>query len=609
MRTLSKSDFKLARTCEAKLYFRENRYPDNTTDNAFLQLLARGGYMVEALAKAQRPNGIEMAYGRDHAAAWEATRAELSKESVTLFEATLLAGRCLARVDILEKVGNVVRLLEVKAASIDYAAHQESLRSGGNGALRQTRHADRIISDRREYLEDITYQTLLLEQQLPGVEVHPFLLMVDTSAESARDGVFDLFERIPEGVGRDVRAPCFIGTPADLEQLPLLAEVDVSVEVALLRDEVQSAMVRFASLLDEPRTTFIANYDAGCRDCEFRTDGADRDGFRECWGELADVSPHVLELNNVGRLNAPDGRPLVTALRDAGAASLFDVPLAVLTRKDGTTGPTTDRQLRQIEHTRRNVPWVAPTLSARLSAIAYPIHYIDFEASRVALPYHAGMRPYGLLAFQWSCHTVDAPGAAPRHTEWLNVESGWPSGEFVRTLRECVGSEGTVAVWSPFEESTLRDLRAQLESRGELSAELAAWLDGLPARIVDLHKIAKEEYYHPLMKGRTSIKVVLDALWQTDSRLREQCAEWSGLAFSANADPYKALPPVVIAGEPRAVHDGTGAIEAYEMMLFSETGQDPATRSNWSQLLRQYCELDTLSMVLIHEHWRRICEC
>ena len=29
-----------------------------------------------------------------------------------------------------------------------------------------------------------------------------------------------------------------------------------------------------------------------------------------------------------------------------------------------------------------------------------------------ALPYHAGMRPYGLVAFQWSCHTVAAPGAA-----------------------------------------------------------------------------------------------------------------------------------------------------------------------------------------------------
>ena len=36
--------------------------------------------------------------------------------------------------------------------------------------------------------------------------------------------------------------------------------------------------------------------------------------------------------------------------------------------------------------------------------------------TQLALPYHAGMRPYGHVVFQWSCHTVDAPGAEPRHT-------------------------------------------------------------------------------------------------------------------------------------------------------------------------------------------------
>jgi hypothetical protein len=28
-------------------------------------------------------------------------------------------------------------------------------------------------------------------------------------------------------------------------------------------------------------------------------------------------------------------------------------------------------------------------------------------------------------------------------------------------------------------------------------------------------------------------------------------------------------------------------------------------REKWSQLLRQYCRLDTLSMVLIFNHWKR----
>ncbi len=55
LRTLSKSDFKLARTCDAKLYYRENGYPDNRESDPYLGLLAEGGYMVEALAKARYP--------------------------------------------------------------------------------------------------------------------------------------------------------------------------------------------------------------------------------------------------------------------------------------------------------------------------------------------------------------------------------------------------------------------------------------------------------------------------------------------------------------------------------------------------------------------------
>src|SRR4051812_31513495 len=63
-RTLSKSDFILARSCDAKLYFRENRYPDNRDSDPYLQLLAYGGYMVEALAKAKYADGVQLEYGR-----------------------------------------------------------------------------------------------------------------------------------------------------------------------------------------------------------------------------------------------------------------------------------------------------------------------------------------------------------------------------------------------------------------------------------------------------------------------------------------------------------------------------------------------------------------
>jgi len=42
-RTLSKSDFILARDCSAKLYFRENGYPDGRGNDPYMAMLAEGG--------------------------------------------------------------------------------------------------------------------------------------------------------------------------------------------------------------------------------------------------------------------------------------------------------------------------------------------------------------------------------------------------------------------------------------------------------------------------------------------------------------------------------------------------------------------------------------
>src|SRR5688500_15847545 len=138
-RTLSKSDYILARSCEAKLFFRENAYPDNRGSNPYLALLAEGGYMVEALAKARYADGVQLEYGRNIADDHTRTLEQLKRDDVTLFEATLLAGRRHARADIIEKKGNAVRLLEVKSKSFDCTDHASLLAEGKLGAFRSSR--------------------------------------------------------------------------------------------------------------------------------------------------------------------------------------------------------------------------------------------------------------------------------------------------------------------------------------------------------------------------------------------------------------------------------------------------------------------------------------
>ncbi len=97
--TLSKSDFKLARSCVTKLYYKELGFPQNTADNPYLAMLAEGGYMVEQLAKLMFPDGVAAPYDRrDPVGSAAGTRDLLLQDPVTLFEATLLADRLLARV-------------------------------------------------------------------------------------------------------------------------------------------------------------------------------------------------------------------------------------------------------------------------------------------------------------------------------------------------------------------------------------------------------------------------------------------------------------------------------------------------------------------------------
>ena len=56
---LSKSDFKIARTCPTKLYYKKLGFPQHE-DNEYMALLARGGNMIGKLAQILYPEGIEV---------------------------------------------------------------------------------------------------------------------------------------------------------------------------------------------------------------------------------------------------------------------------------------------------------------------------------------------------------------------------------------------------------------------------------------------------------------------------------------------------------------------------------------------------------------------
>jgi len=525
----------------------------------------------------------------------------------------LLVGRQQARVDILEKKGNTVRLLEVKSKSFDGAEHLLSLSEGRAGTLRAKRKPHNILGPWAEKLEDITFQVLLLEKVLPGVFIKPFLVLIDTSKIAKLDNIPSLFELVSrqsaDGTSR-LHTARYIGTPEQLVELDLVTEVDVSEEVAMLRDDVEEAAARYESRLDEPLPIHSIDIERGakCGSCEFKVgENVEKSGFKECWGPLAEPKPHVLELFSVGTCKAVDRSSLVDWMVRQRKASLFDIPEECLVKADGTIGLNAERQLRQIEYTKRGEVFVSSEMRGKIEALREPLYFIDFETSRLALPYHKGMRAYGLVAFQWSCHKVSAHGKRPTHAEWLNKTDVWPNRLFVESLREAIGDSGPVLTWSHFESTTIKQILSELLRFGHNVPDLEAWMtDVVENRIVDLHDWARRDFYHPGMRGKTGIKVVLDALWKSDALMREQFVAWTGLPADASRDPYASLPPVEISGVLQDVHEGTGAMRAYQEMMYGADKNDPQKKDMWAGLLQRYCELDTLSMVLILEHWRRI---
>lgn len=609
-RTLSKSDFKAARECLTKLFYKESGgYASTSDDDPYLQLLAQGGYMIEQLAKAKYPDGREIGDRSDAARAWAATAEAIRGGDVTLFEATLLNGRRLARVDILQRRGNRLRLIEVKAKSWDSAKDRDLAEQGKPREFRAGRGGANIAAKWRPYLEDVTYQCLLLESLFPEFLIQPFLCLVDKSARCITDALPEHFDIVREA-DRDGRSRLIsvslIGDASVAANEQLTVEIPVRDEVDLLRDEVEHATAMMLASYEPALTRIASPISTSCRDCEYRVEqSADNDrklnGFSECWGSLAEVKPSILELHQVSRLRSANDSIA------KGAVVLLDIEEDELE----AGGVVASRQRRQIAYTRSGETFVGEGLRPALESVRYPLYFLDFEAARTAVPFHSGMRPYGLLAFQWSCHVVDAPGAPLRHLEWINTAQAWPNEVFARSLADAIGPTGTVLTWSPFEASTLKTVRDELSERGVLDEQLRQLFSLVDEsthtqRILDMHRLAANEYFHPGMGGRTSIKVVLDALWRSDVSMRQQFHALTGKLGDPETGPYAALEPLVIAGVEQAVAEGTGAIRAYEALIFGAERRDVEVQAAWQKLLLEYCKLDTLAMVLIWEHWRRI---
>jgi hypothetical protein len=388
---------------------------------------------------------------------------------------------------------------------------------------------------------------------------------------------------------------------------------------------------------------------SSCKSCEYRSDEEpDSSGFHHCFKNQKGWSPEQLARPNIfevwnfrrgSRIFEQDKFFLEDLTED-------DVGLKIVPDKLSSS----ERQWLQLEKAinKDNSIFVDKEgLKEEMTSWNWPLHFIDFETSAVALPFTAGMRPYEQVAFQFSHHVLHEDGRIEHQSEFISNTPGlFPNFNFVRELRAALSQDsGTIFRFATHENSILNAIYDQLSDSEEVDKnELQAFIQSITTskkdrveswtgerNMVDLCQVIKDYYYNPLTKGSNSIKAVLPAVLESSLLLRKKYSRpiseinVSSKNFSDNhiwlkeddvkvLSPYKMLPPLfedwteeqleTAISEMESLADGGAALTAYGKLQYQNMSD--SEREALSQGLLKYCELDTLAMVMIWEHLNEI---
>ena len=343
---LTKSDLKTARSCTTKLYYKKLGYPTVDRVDAYTRILADGNFIISKIAHLLYPEGIYISANLNSeesiASAAQETIAYLQQDNVTLFEPVLYASHKLARADILVKQGDRIEIIEIRSKGFDSKAH-ENLVKYRNLSLFRNKRTGNVGGEWRYIIEDVAYQVGILQEMLAEhlpdctAEIAPYLLVPDRAKTTAIDHLASYFQIQRLSTPRNSFSKMngikvdFIGDIQELEKDQFLTKVSIETEVTELIEPTIASAQKYLHYLLERSSEIFAPISKSCKSCEYRASDRDpRDGFKECWGDLADVENHVLELYQMGRIGGHE-TPLVNEMIQQKQVSMFDVPLEELT--------------------------------------------------------------------------------------------------------------------------------------------------------------------------------------------------------------------------------------------------------------------------------------
>ena len=626
-RYLTKTLFVKALECPTKLYYhgKKNEYAVIEA-NDFEKALQEGGFQVGELAKCYYPEGREIKT-REHNEAVRQTNELLKQENAVIYEAAVRYDRFFIRVDILKKEGNEIHLIEVKTKSIDPDDKKKSFENKAKGEG----HSN---SKLKSYIDDAAFQTWVMEQAFPEFKVIPYLMLADKSKVATVNGLNQMF-RVKKINGRIVVQRTFDKLTPDMLGNKILTEFPVREYVHKMINEGIAINPDGVKPLGELANEYADYYindrqypitiQNRCKKCEFKLDDESRkkgltSGYEECmaksFSNFAPDKPTVMDIWDFRDANK---------LLDSG---IYEMKDALKYLEDKNNSDRIERQLLQVRKTcfeRDGKEDVKPKLFDEMNKWKFPLHFVDFEGSRAAIPFNAGTSPYEQIAFQFSCHTLYESGEI-KHIEWIKREPGeFPNFEFIKALKGVLDKDnGTIFCYANYENMVLREIREQIEKIKPEAIDyksLMNWIDMITEKgsrgMVDMCEVVRKYYYHPDMGGSNSIKDVLPAVLSASRFLKDKYSKplnfgtnlmgkvwWKNDAVSGKAiDPYKLLRENFDDNRD-VINDGGTAMTAFGKLQYSDISEKER-KEIISDLLR-YCELDTLAMIMLYEHWRSL---
>jgi hypothetical protein len=651
MRLLTKSRFKLGLECPNKLFYtRKKEYANKKQEDPFLQALAKGGFQVEELARMHYPNGILIeGNDGDYELLWQQTQKLLEQENVIIYEPAFLVDGLFIRVDVLVKKGNKIELIEVKSKS--FTPDNEYLLVGKSG---------KMVSSWKPYLFDIAFQKHVMQLCFPNWKIQSFLMMADKSKKASINGLNQLFriskkENNRTGITKKVNTLEETGNP-------VLGRKNISQIVG----DIEADRYKYhESLTFQESISFFkqkyindsyANWPtrfSTCKSCEYKCNEDEekqglKSGFKECftkqhkWADNDFKKPNIFDVHNFRR---------GTKLFEEGIYfkdQLTEDSIAL--NEDPQKLTTSHRQWLQIEKEVNNDNSIyldKDRLKEEMEKWTYPLHFIDFETSTVALPFNKGLKPYEQVAFQFSHHIYYEDGKIEHANEYINNKAGFfPNFEFLRALKKALeNDEGSIFKYSSHENTILNAIYVQLLASDEVDKkELIGFIQHISHSkkdsstswkgerdMVDLWVIEKNFYYNPLTKGSNSIKEVLPASLSSSPFLQKKYSQpinkinvtsknfsenhiWLEIDKGVVKSPYKMLPSVFKDWSEEElentlsniddISDGGAALTAYGKLQYTDMEEEEV--DELSSALLKYCELDTLAMVMIFEHFKEL---